>query len=415
MNMNMFKKKKSLFEDYSNNYKMDDPTSDSTSIDDPTADDSSTDESGIDTTPGDLTDETDNTDEADGIDTSPGEIQPVSKASSPSGPNRFNQLMSDASSAPQGPFSQKLSSYLSRPVPSPDDPEYKPGKLDRLSAILGGASEGFQHGAAAGIKTANGVLGNNYRDAMDRYQLEGKNLEVGANLESKNLGRAASFAKTALAEEHNAQTAKLHEEDQRIREAHYNAQDKAAAKKAEKQGFQRTLSSDGHLYYHRVGADGQPEVLDFGKVGESVSEKTLAALKLYSQKEGIRGQTQKDINASNSANISAREKDTARTQSDLIGEREASQSNLIAKREKAAEDRQAATPEFQNKQMQVRIKKLIAKNGEDAKQFLTPDGTALAGPPKKKDSTLGFGGETPEEFKKRQDAYEVMRKYVMGE
>src|SRR4029077_1250921 len=61
-----------------------------------------------------------------------------------------------------------------------------------------GASEGGLRGAGQGIRTAQEVLDIPYQKAMRSYDLQGKALEKGAEVESRNLGRAAGFARSAV-------------------------------------------------------------------------------------------------------------------------------------------------------------------------------------------------------------------------
>lgn len=137
-------------------------------------------------------------------------------------PSRFSKLYGEAVSKPAGPNNKKLNDYLDEDVPQKSD--FKVSKTNRLAAILGGASEGFQHGAGAGIKTASDVLDTPYEEGVARYTQRGKNLSNAAVLEDKGMGRAASFAKTAEASERDAAKLKEQKKKDEVDRMYKNAQ-----------------------------------------------------------------------------------------------------------------------------------------------------------------------------------------------
>jgi hypothetical protein len=134
-------------------------------------------------------------DESDAID--PSESTPL-----PVAPNKY----AAAVNAEEGPASKRLSAAIAEPPPT--DQTVRPGKLNRLAAILGGASAGYQGGAAKGFATGKGILDDNLNTAKaDRLQRL-KELEFGANLEDKRLGRYAQFTNAGNAAQRNSILAK---------------------------------------------------------------------------------------------------------------------------------------------------------------------------------------------------------------
>ena len=75
--------------------------------------------------------------------------------------------------------------FLAGGMPNPQD--YKPGKLDRLTAALAGFSSGAQEGPTKGVILARDILQQPYERAMDLYGKRGKQLEQGALAEEKKI------------------------------------------------------------------------------------------------------------------------------------------------------------------------------------------------------------------------------------
>lgn len=263
------------------------------------------------------------------------ESEPVGEPES-QGQNRFQQIFSQAQAAPKGPLSDRLSQFLAKPVPTPQDT--KPGKLNRLAAILGGASEGYQHGASAGIKTATSVLDRPFNQRLQTYKMEGQNLEKGADIESKNMGRAASFAKTAMLDEHNKKVEELHAADTEARSAHWDQLSKTANEKAKRAGFTKTVGTDGHMYYTRPGANGTVESLDGGKMGESIPEKTKRLLEEFTQKEKIKGNVQQGLEGTRQKNRLSLEETRQKNRESIETDKAAN--TQIGQNKKAAIDQQ---------------------------------------------------------------------------
>lgn len=115
--------------------------------------------------------------------------------------SRFGEAYKMASEMPTGPNNKAYSNFLEHGAPNRAD--YKPGKLNRLAAILGGASEGYRKGPGAGANFADSMLDKPYNEALASNEMQGRRLAAGATLEDKEMGRKASFARTAATDIHN--------------------------------------------------------------------------------------------------------------------------------------------------------------------------------------------------------------------
>lgn len=357
----------------------------------------------------DDSDDTEDTDGEDGTDT---EIDPSEEDDSdeqtegqpspvipkPSG-SRFQQIFGQASAQPPGPRSAAFSNFLDQPPPEQKD--FQPGKMNRLSAILGGASEGYFKGAGAGIKTAKEVLGDPYKQAMNKYALTGKNLEQGAEIESKNLGRAASFARTAG----NMDTADKKAENEKLKieaqNRHWTAQDLKTANTASQKGWTHYTNPDGHLIFTRPGTDGKLESIDGGKSGESIPEKSKRILEEAQKKEDIKIKGSKDVNQDKAALDQIRDNKRGAIQQQLAGDR--------GDQQRKTNEEKPKTPRQQHEEIQLRLKKIVAANGDKVKDFINADGTGLSGPP-----TKGMM-ESDKEFKKRLAQYHQVYTAVYGD
>lgn len=234
--------------------------------------------------------------------------------------SRFGQILNAAKNVQPGPATSRYSKFLDADnVPTRENTP--PSKVGRLAAILGGASEGFQRGAGAGTETATKMLNEPLDRKIQSYGMQSKNLEKGAEIEDKDLGRQASFAKSTMQDIHNQEMENAHNADREAREAHWTEQDKTVATKAASSGFKNTIGADGHMYFIKPEADGTTTTLDGGKVGQSVPEKTRTAIDEYAAKEGIRGATQKDINTDLEGERQVSEGKRAAVQKELQDER----------------------------------------------------------------------------------------------
>ena len=82
------------------------------------------------------------------------------------------------------PMSDQYNQMLQQ---APTREEHQPGKLNRLAAILGGASAGWREGAGAGVATAQGINDTNYNRAMDDYYEKLQGAQSGAELERRGI------------------------------------------------------------------------------------------------------------------------------------------------------------------------------------------------------------------------------------
>lgn len=104
---------------------------------------------------------------------------------------------------------------------SPDKANFKPTKMNRLAAILGGVSSGIKGGAQAGINTANNVLDQPFNDALDKYKLDASRLATGAGMEEKDNTNKSQFYRNFNQDQYNtrkADTADTIAENKRVAE-----------------------------------------------------------------------------------------------------------------------------------------------------------------------------------------------------
>lgn len=206
---------------------------------------------------------------------------------SPDAAKMFTSLYSAAKAQPPGPAEAKYSEFLNKGAPKESD--YKPSKLGRLSAILGGASEGGLRGASAGIKTAKEILDDPYNKAMGRYGIESKNLEKAAEVEGKSSGRAAAFARSAvMAANAQGKTAEQAAYHQKLFE-HWTNSDKNAAAAAANRGVHWSTSNvDGKIHGFKTSADGTVHEFVGPKIGQTMDEKQKSDFDKFTKEEGVR-------------------------------------------------------------------------------------------------------------------------------
>jgi hypothetical protein len=219
-------------------------------------------------------------------------------------PNRFQNIYNQMVNQPQGPMTRRFSDYLSQPPPTKE--QYKPSKMNRLGAILGGASEAYFRGPGAGLKYKEAILDRPYQEAMNRHVLLGKQLEQAAGIESKNLGRAASVARTATTAETAAETNRIKAIQAETQARHLESADATAAANAVQRGWKtHTNPVDGHLIFSKPKPDGTIQTVDGGKAGESLSER---AKRILEEKVAVEGVIQKRQLAVTEAAAAARSK-----------------------------------------------------------------------------------------------------------
>lgn len=176
------------------------------------------------------------------------------------GMSKFSKTYSDLADEKGGPAYQKYTDFLNSQNPSRDDPRYKPGKMDRVAAILAGVSEGARHGGAAGYKAAGDILDDKYNEAQKDYKLQGDKLATSAGIEEKDMGRRVSILKDIIAQQHNdAVIAESKREHDLVHSA-------AMARNA-RLGFTYQKNTDpttGKTTVTRLGPDGKTTTFDIG-------------------------------------------------------------------------------------------------------------------------------------------------------
>lgn len=129
--------------------------------------------------------------------------------------SRFSKVYSDLADEQGGPNQKKFTDFLQT---GPKREDFKPGKLNRISAILAGVSEGANHGGASGFKAAQSILDDPYNEAQNDWATQGKKLEAASGIEEKDMGRRVGILKDIIAQDHqeraDAETARSHKEQE---------------------------------------------------------------------------------------------------------------------------------------------------------------------------------------------------------
>ena len=81
---------------------------------------------------------------------------------------------------------------------TPAREDYRPGKLDRLTASLGGVSAGLRGGADAGVNTARGILDTDYHRALEDHNRNLEGAGSGAALERQDIGDRVTDYRSSL-------------------------------------------------------------------------------------------------------------------------------------------------------------------------------------------------------------------------
>lgn len=273
--------------------------------------------------------------------------------------NKFTDIYNSAMDMPEGPANTRYRKFLEEEMPKREPPS----KMNRLAAILGGASEGYFRGANAGMETTQKALDAPYEDKLRDYTIKSKALQGAAAIEDKTLGRRASFARTAATMARDEANAKIASDRILAQQTHWNAQDKAAADRLSSAGWvAKESKADGHLYFTKVMSDGTVAKKDAGKMGESIPETTKRESEEYRNRSNIiegrerRVQTQRDEAATG----------RIQTTQDAIGRR---QDKTI----KAGEDRIKNNPHNMATDQILKMREIYAKYGDDAKDYFIFD------------------------------------------
>jgi len=104
----------------------------------------------------------------------------------------FEEIYRNIANVESGPKAKAYSDYVTN-VPTRE--MNKPGRLDRLAAILGGASEGYFGGAGRGINLAHNILDNRYNQAIEDYKVREPGMRAAAAQEESDLGKRVTLAR----------------------------------------------------------------------------------------------------------------------------------------------------------------------------------------------------------------------------
>ena len=104
----------------------------------------------------------------------------------------FDEIYRSMANVESGPKAKAYADYVAK-VPTRE--MNQPGKMDKLAAILGGASEGYFGGAGRGIGLARNILDNKYNEAIQSYKLQEPGMRAAASQEESDFGRKVSLAK----------------------------------------------------------------------------------------------------------------------------------------------------------------------------------------------------------------------------
>ena len=137
-------------------------------------------------------------------------------------------------SKPAGVSEQRYRDYINRGLPREED--YKPGKLTRFGAALGGVGMALQGNTAGGSKLVEDRLHAPYEEALRRYTLEGAQLGKAHEFEQQDYNRQIQVAR-ALAEQQRAERDDLRLEAE--------ARSRAEARLAANWRFEKTQDGKG--------------------------------------------------------------------------------------------------------------------------------------------------------------------------
>lgn len=248
-----------------------------------------------------------NIDQSDQLDDQPSEDDLANEQARPTFGNNFLNAYKAMQSAPEGPANSRYRKFLEEEMPKHEPP----GKVNRLAAILGGASEGYFRGAGAGIRTARETLDAPYERQLRDYSIKGRALQGAAELEDKSIGRRASFA-GQMATQANAD-ARL-EEQQRLHNvmfAKWGQEAATAAIRAANTGVHwETSQVDGRVHGFKTGKDGTVTEFVGPKVGQTMDEKEKANFNNFIKEQRVRhsdrlseGITLENVRAGNRASL----------------------------------------------------------------------------------------------------------------
>lgn len=206
--------------------------------------------------------------------------QQAQQVQQPPNPSTLTDAYREMMNAQSGPANQRYKDFLANEAPQKDD--FKPTKMNRLSAVLAGASTGIQQGGAEGFKAAQGVLDEPFNDAMSNYKLRASKLEAGAGLEDKETNNKVKTYRDFITDEQNKRKddialktlGETHEMNQ-ARIGNYN--NLAATRETPQQRMDRALGTANATGKARV--EGAKSIFDYEQ-----PRKTADALKLINSR-----------------------------------------------------------------------------------------------------------------------------------
>lgn len=119
----------------------------------------------------------------------------------PPNPSTLTDAYREMMQAQSGPSNQRYKDFLGEGMPQRED--FKPSKMNRLTAVLAGASDGIQRGGGEGYKTAQGILDEPYNEAIGDYKNKASRLEAGANLEDKETNNKVKTYRDYVTDQQN--------------------------------------------------------------------------------------------------------------------------------------------------------------------------------------------------------------------
>lgn len=163
----------------------------------------------------------------------------------------------------------------------PNEANYKPSKLTRLSAVLAGASTGFVR-PGQGAEAAESILNRPYERAVRQYGIEGQKLRESAGIEQSDLSNRAKLAKDFQDAQDKQDELELKVNADKRAEKNVNSQissrqlvDQKTIMQLAGEGKELHIGEDGNAYIYNK-ANGT--LTKAGKTGESPIEKENRAV-----------------------------------------------------------------------------------------------------------------------------------------
>lgn len=202
-------------------------------------------------------------------------------------PQREEDPYAELLNLQDGPAKKAYKDFLAEPEPRKED--FKPTKMNRLAAILSGASDGMRRGAGAGFETAQGILNRPYDEAMGERIRRAKQLEAGYKVEDGDFKDKVLAAKTALDSKKFDATEARNERRDALNEKNVNSQIAARDADMKTKGFTSGVDIRGERFYQRIGPDGvTPETIYTGiKVNQSPEERMADQRGLAAYNSGL--------------------------------------------------------------------------------------------------------------------------------